>query len=79
MSCRLKSRQPYNREAQETVCVITEDRSNDAWIAEAWEAGVGSIRTDPGTSPLIEPGEGVKGEDLTRTDCELGSVGAEHQ
>ena len=30
--CRLKSRQPYNREAQEMLCVIPEDRSKDACI-----------------------------------------------
>ena len=35
--CRLKSRQPYNREAQEMLCAIPEDRSKDAWIAAAWK------------------------------------------
>ena len=35
--CRLKSRQPYNREAQEMLSVIPEDRSKDAWIAAAWK------------------------------------------
>ncbi len=35
--CRLKSRQPYNREAQAVLCVIREDRSKDAWIAAAWK------------------------------------------
>ena len=52
--CRLKSRKPYNKEAQEMLSVIPEDRSKDAWIA-AMEAGVGSIRTHPSTPPRIGP------------------------
>ena len=35
--CRLKSRQSYNREAQEILSVIHEDRSKDAWIAATWK------------------------------------------
>ena len=31
--CRLKSRKSYNKEAQEMLSVIPEDRSKDAWIA----------------------------------------------
>ena len=36
-SCRLKSRKPYNKEAQEMLSVIPDDRSKDAWIAAAWK------------------------------------------
>ena len=35
--CRLKSRKPYNKEAQEMLSVIPEDRSKDAWIAATWK------------------------------------------
>ena len=35
--CRLKSRKPYNKEAQEMISVIPEDRSKDAWIAATWK------------------------------------------
>ena len=31
--CRLNTRKPYNREAQEMLSVIPEDRSKDAWLA----------------------------------------------
>ena len=31
--CRLKSRKPCNKKAQEMLSVIPEDRSKDAWIA----------------------------------------------
>ena len=64
--CRLKSRKPYNKEAQEMLSVIPEDRSKDAWIAatwkQEWEAS-GPIRVHRYVS---DPGEGVKGEDLNR-------------
>ena len=35
--CRLKSRKPYNKEAQKMLSVIPEDRSKDAWIAATWK------------------------------------------
>ena len=35
--CRLKSRKPYNKEAQEMLSVIPEDRTKDAWIAATWK------------------------------------------
>ena len=35
--CRLKSRKPYNKEAQEMLSVIPEDRSKDAWIVATWK------------------------------------------
>ena len=63
---RLKSRKPYNKEAQEILSVIPEDRSKGEWIAETlkqeWEAS-GPTRVHRYVS---DPGEGVKGEDLSR-------------
>ena len=35
--CRLKSRKPYNKEAQEMLSVIPEDRSKDAWLSASWK------------------------------------------
>ena len=64
--CRLKSGQPYNKEAQERLSVITEDRPKDAWIAAAWK----QAREASGQTRLhrhvLDPGEGVKGEDPSR-------------
>ena len=64
--CRLKSRKPYNKEAQEMLSVIPEDRSKDAWLAvtwkQEWEAS-GPTRVHRHVS---DPGEGVKGEELNR-------------
>ena len=63
--CRLKSRKPYNKEAQEMLSVIPEDWSKDAWIAatwtQEWEAS-GPIRVHRHVS---DPGEDVKGEYLS--------------
>ena len=56
--CRLKSCKPYNKEAQERLSVIPEDRSKDAWIVEA---GVGSIRTHPSTPLCVGPRRGRQG------------------
>ena len=53
--CRPKSRKPYNKEAQEMLSVIPEDRSKDEWIAATWKPGVGSIRTHPSTPPRTGP------------------------
>ena len=64
--CRLKSRKPCNKEAQRILGIIPEDRSKDAWIAETWKqkwAASGSTRVHRHVS---DPGEGVKGEDLSR-------------
>ena len=62
--CRLKSRKHYNKEAQEMLSVIPEERSKNAWIAatgkQEWEAS-GPTRVHRHVS---DPGEGVKGEDL---------------
>ena len=59
--CRLKSRKPYNKEAQEMLSVIPKDRSKDTWKQE-WETS-GPTRVHRYVS---DPGEGVKGEDLSR-------------
>ena len=34
--CRLKTRKPYNKEAQEMLSVIPEEWLKDAWIAAMW-------------------------------------------
>ena len=57
--CRLKCRQPYNRDAQEMLCVIPKD----AWIAAAWKQereASGPTRVHRHAS---DPGEGVKEDD----------------
>ena len=64
--CRLKSRQPYNLEAQEMLSVIPENRFKDAWIVTAWKQeweASGPTRVHLHTS---DPEEGVKGNDLSR-------------
>ena len=57
--------------AQETLSFIPEDRSKDAWIAatwrQEWEAS-GPTRVHRHVS---DPGEGVKGEDLSRNTGRL--------
>ena len=49
--CRLNSRKPYNKKAQEKLSVISEDRSKDAWIAATWKqeweaSGPTRVQTD---------------------------------
>ena len=69
--CRLKSRKPYNKEAQEMLTVIPEDRSKDACIAGNVEPGVGNIRTHPGTPSRIGPSrrrQGRRAEPKTLDD-----------
>ena len=53
--CRLKSRKPYNMEAQERLCGIPGDRSERCMDCGNVEAGVGSIRTHSSTPPRIKP------------------------
>ena len=64
--CRLKSRQPYNKEAQEMVSVIPEDRSKDAWIAATWKQEWETSGPTRVHRHISDPGEGVNGEDLSR-------------
>ena len=64
--CRLKSRKPYNKEAQEILSVIPEDRSKDAWIAATWKLEWEASGPTRVHRHVSEPGEGVKGEELSR-------------
>ena len=67
--CRLKSRKPYNKEAQEMLSVIPEDRSKDAWIAATWKPEWEASGPTRVHRYVSDPGEGVtgvKGEDLSR-------------
>ena len=64
--CRLTSRKPYNKEAKEILSVIPEDRSKDAWIAATWKQEWEASRPTRLHRHISDPGEGVKGEDLSR-------------
>ena len=64
--CRLKSRKPYNKEAQEMLSVIPEDRSKDAWIGATWKQEWEASGPTRVHRYVSDPGEGVKGEDLSR-------------
>ena len=64
--CRLKSRKPYNKEAQEMLSVIPEDRSKDAWIAATWKQEWEASGPTRVHRHVPDPGEGVKGEELCR-------------
>ena len=63
---RLKSRKPYNKEAQEMLCVIPEDRSKDCWIAATWKQEWEASGPTRLRRHILDPGEGVKGEELSR-------------
>ena len=65
-SCRLKSRKPYNKEAQEMLSVILEDRSKDASIAATWKQEWEASGPTRVHRHVSKPEEGVKGEDLRR-------------
>ena len=64
--CRLKSRKPYNKEAQEMLSVIPEDRSKDAWIAATWKQEWEASGPTRVHRHVSDPEEGVKGEELSR-------------
>ena len=64
--CRLKSRKSHNKEAQEMLSVIPEDRSKDAWIAATWKQEWEASGPTRVHRHVSDPGEGVKGEDLSR-------------
>ena len=54
--CRLNSRKLYNKEAQEMLSVIPEDRSKDAWIAATWkQAWEAMIQTHSSTPLCVGP------------------------
>ena len=60
--CRLKSRKPYNKEAQEMLSVIHEDRSKDAGIAATWKQEWEASGPTRVHRYVSDPGEGVKGQ-----------------
>ena len=60
------SRKPYNKEAQEMLSVIPEDRSKDAWIAATWKQEWEASGPTRVHRHISDQGEGVKGEDLRR-------------
>ena len=64
--CRLKSRKPYNKEAQEMLSVIPEDRSKDAWLAATWKQEWEASGPTRVHRHISDPGEGFKGEELSR-------------
>ena len=64
--CRLKSRNPYNKEAQEVLSVIPDDRSKDAWIAATWKQEWEASGPTRLHQHVSDPGEGFKGEELSR-------------
>ena len=68
LPCRLKSRKPYNlyKEAQEMLSVIPEDLSKDTWIAATWKPEWEASGPTRVHRHVSDPGEGVKGEDLSR-------------
>ena len=57
---------PYNKEAHEMLSVIPEDRSKDARIAEMWKQEWEASGPTRVHRHVPDPGEGVKGEDLSR-------------
>ena len=58
--CRLESRKPYNKDAQEMISVIPEDRSNDAWIAAMWKQEWEASGPTRVHRHISDTGEGVK-------------------
>ena len=64
--CRLKSRKPYNKEAQEMLSVISQDRSKDAWLAATWKQEWEASGPTRVHRHVSDPGEGVLGEELNR-------------
>ena len=69
--CRLKSRKPYNKDAQESLSVTHEDRSKDARIAatwkQEWEAS-GPTRVGPHIGPRRRRQGRRSSESKTRDD-----------
>ena len=48
------------------LSVIPEDRSKDAWIAATWKQEWEASGTTRLHRHVLDPGEGVKGEELSR-------------
>ena len=65
--CRLKSRHPYNKAAQEMLNSIPEDISKDAWLAAAWKLEWESAGPSRTHRHIWDPGGGtIGGDDLPR-------------
>ena len=56
----------FNKEVQEMIIVIPEDRSKDAWIEATWKQEWEASGPTRVHRHVLDPGEGVKGEDLSR-------------
>ncbi|KAJ8333503.1 hypothetical protein SKAU_G00415110 [Synaphobranchus kaupii] len=61
---RLKSRQPYNKAAQEMLHSIPEDLSRSVWLAASWKQTWETVVPSRIHHYIWDPGGGVKGEDL---------------
>ena len=64
--CRLKSRKTYNKEVQEMLSVIPQECSKDAWNAARWKQEWDASGPTRVHRHVSDPGEGVKGDDLSR-------------
>ena len=61
------------------LSVIPEDRSKEAWIAATWKQEWEASGPSLVHRHISDPGEGVKGEDLSRKPtANWGSVGTDH-
>ena len=67
---------------EESLEQVEEDQSKDAWIEGAWKQEWEASGRTRVHHHVSDPGEGVKGEDLSTkhwTDYELGSDATYHQ
>ncbi|KAJ8395764.1 hypothetical protein AAFF_G00030010 [Aldrovandia affinis] len=58
--CRLKSRHPYNKAAQEMLQSIPEDLSRDAWLAASWKQTWETAGPSRILRYIRDPGDGVR-------------------
>ncbi|KAJ8398711.1 hypothetical protein AAFF_G00419080 [Aldrovandia affinis] len=58
--CRLKSRHPYNKAAQEMLQSIPEDLSRDAWLAASWKQTWETAGPSCILRYIRDPGDGLK-------------------
>ncbi|KAJ8396835.1 hypothetical protein AAFF_G00014340 [Aldrovandia affinis] len=57
--CRLKSRHPYNKAAQEMLQSIPEDLSRDAWLAASWKQTWETAGPSRILRYIRDPGDGL--------------------
>ncbi|KAJ8377727.1 hypothetical protein AAFF_G00254610 [Aldrovandia affinis] len=57
--CRLKSRHPYNKAAQEMLQSIPEDLSRDAWLAASWKQTWETAGPSRILRYIQDPGDGI--------------------